>query len=66
MKLKSMIWNRRKKQTFNQNRIKKQEFKKIRRGFRTSGTTFCPPTFKSWGCQKDKRKSKKLKTYLNK
>ena len=23
-------------------------------------------TFESWGCQKDKKKSKKLKTYLNK
>ena len=26
--LKSMVWTRRKKETFNQNRIKKQEFKK--------------------------------------
>ena len=26
--LKSMIWSRRKKETFNQNRMKKQEFKK--------------------------------------
>ena len=26
------IWNRRKKETFNQNRMKKQEFKKVRRG----------------------------------
>ena len=24
------------------------------------------PTLETWGCQKDKRKSKKLKTYLNK
>ena len=30
--LKSTVWNRRKKQTVNQNRIKKQEFKKMRRG----------------------------------
>ena len=30
--LKSMVWSRRKKETFNQNRMKKQEFKKMRRG----------------------------------
>ena len=30
--LKSMVWTRRKKETFNQNRMKKQEFNKIRRG----------------------------------
>ena len=28
--LKSMVWTRRKKETFNQNRMKKQEFKKMR------------------------------------
>ena len=28
--LKPMIWNRRKKETFNKNRMKKQEFKKMR------------------------------------
>ena len=30
--LKSMVWTRRKKETFNQNRMKKEEFKKMRRG----------------------------------
>ena len=30
--LKSVVWTRRKKETFNQNRMKKQEFKKMRRG----------------------------------
>ena len=34
--LKSMVWTRRKKETFNQNRMKKQEFKKMRRGLGTS------------------------------
>ena len=29
--LKSTVWTRRKKETFNQNRMKKQEFKKMRR-----------------------------------
>ena len=37
--LKSMVWSRRQKETFNQNRMKKQEFKKMRRGLGTSRTT---------------------------
>ena len=32
--LKSMVWTRRKKETFNQNRMKKQEFKKNEEGLR--------------------------------
>ena len=32
--LKSTIWSRRKKETFNQNRMKKQEFKKNEEGLR--------------------------------
>ena len=48
-----------------QNRMKKQELKKMRRGLGTSVTTLNIPTSKSQGCQK-KRKSKKLKTYLKK
>ena len=39
---------------------------KMRRGLGISGTTLNIPTSKSSGCQKEKRKSKKLKTYLNK
>ena len=42
--LESMIWSRRKKETFNQNRMKKQEFKKMRRVLGTSGTTLNVPT----------------------
>ena len=64
--LKSMIWTRRKIYRFNQNRMKKQEFRKMRRGLGTSGTTLNIPTSKSQGCQKQKRKSKKLKTHLKK
>ena len=64
---KSTIWYRRKKQTFNLNRIKKQVFKKkMRRGLRTAETTLNVPTSESQGCPKEKRKSKKLKTYLKK
>ena len=39
---------------------------KMRRGLGTSRTTLNVPTSKSYGCQKMKGKSKKLKTYLNK
>ena len=40
--------------------------KKISRGLGTSGTTLNIPTSESQGHQKEKTKSKKLKTYLKK
>ena len=64
--LKSTVWTRRKEETSNQKRMKKQEFKKMRRGLGTSRTSLNVPTSESQGCQKEKRESKKLKTYLNK
>ena len=45
--LKSMVWSSRKKETFNQNRMKKQEFTKLRRGLETCGTTLNIPTSES-------------------
>ena len=45
--------------------MKKQEFKNMRRGLGTSGTTSNAPTSESQGCQKEKSKSKTLKTYFN-
>ena len=45
--LKSMVWTRRRKETFNQNRMKKQQFKKMKRCSGTSGTTLNTPTSKS-------------------
>ena len=45
---------------------KKQEFKKMRRGLGTNGTKLSIQISISWGCHKEKRKSKKLKTYLKK
>ena len=42
--LRSTLWSRRKKETFNQNRMKAQEFKKIRRGLGTSRITLNIPT----------------------
>ena len=38
--------------------------KKIRRGLGTSRTTLNIPTSESEGCQKEKRKNKKLQNYL--
>ena len=45
--LKSMVWTRRKKETSNQKRMKKQEFVKMRRGLGTSRTTLNMPTSES-------------------
>ena len=39
LELKSMVWTRRKKETSNQKRMKKQEFKKMRRALGTSRTS---------------------------
>ena len=45
--LKSTIWNKRKKQTFNWTRMKKQEFKKMKTGLGISGITLNIPTSES-------------------
>ena len=55
-----------KEETSNQKRMKKQEFRKMKRGLETSRTSLYVPTSELWGCQKEKRKNKKLKTYWNK
>ena len=64
--LKSTVWTIRKKETSNHNRMKEQEFGKMRRGLGTSGTILNAPRSKLYGCQNEKRKSKKLKTYMKK
>ena len=64
--LKSTVWTRRKKETFNENRMKKQEFKNQKRGLGTSRTSLNILISDSLGCQKENRKSKKLKAYLKK
>ena len=43
--------------------MKKQEFKKMKRGLGNSGTTINALTSELQGCQKEKNKSKKVKTY---
>ena len=55
-----------KEETSNQKRMKKQECKNMRRGLGTFRTSLNIPTSKTQGYQKEKRTSKKLKTYLNK
>ena len=42
--LKSTVWTRRKKETSNQKRMKKQELRKMRRGLGTSRTSLNVPT----------------------
>ena len=64
--LKSKVWTRRKKETSNQKRMKQQEFRKMRGSLGTSRTSLNVPTSELQGCQKEKRKNKILKTYLNK
>ena len=45
--LRSTVWTRTMKETFNQNRMKKREFKKMKRGLGTSGTTLNVSTSES-------------------
>ena len=42
--LKSTVWTRRKKDTPNQKKVKKHDFKKMRRGLGTSRTSLNVPT----------------------
>ena len=48
--LKLTVWTRRKKETFNWNRMKTQELKKMRRGLGTSRTTLNVPNH--WGARR--------------
>ena len=47
LEFESMVWTNRMKETSNQKRIKKQEFKKVRRGLGTSRTSLNIPTSES-------------------
>ena len=57
--LKSTVWTRRKKETFNQNRMKKEEFRKMRRGLGTSRTSLNIPTSESWGARRRRGRARK-------
>ena len=63
--LKSVIWNKSKKEASNWNRMKKQEFKKMKRFLNLWDNLKCS-NIRIIGVQKEKNNSKKLKTYLNK
>ena len=47
LELKSTVWTSRKKETSNQKRMKKQEFRKVRRSLGTSRTSLNIPTSES-------------------
>ena len=65
LRLISMVWTRRKKETSNQKRMKKQEFKNEER-LRNLQGIFKRSNIQIIGVPEGERKSKKLKTYLNK
>ena len=54
----STVWTRRKKETSNQKRMKKQEFKKMRRGLGTFRTTLKVPTFEYRGARRRRGKAR--------
>ena len=58
--LKSTVWTRRTKSTFNENRMKKQEFIKMRNLLEN----FKHSNIQIIGVPEEKRSSKKWKTYL--
>ena len=61
-----MVWTRRKKETSNQKRMKKQEFKKNEERLRNLQVIFTHSNILIIGVPGEKRKSKKLKFYLKK
>ena len=64
--LKSMVWTRRKKQTSNQKRMKKQEFKKNVERLRNLQDIFKHSNIRIIGVPEGEEKEQKLKTYLSK
>ena len=66
MRIKSMIYNIRKEKTTNPNNHKKKESKNMRIVSAASEPISRGLTFTSQGCEKEKRKSKKLEIYLKK
>ena len=64
--LKSTVWTRRKKETSNQKRMKKQQLGKNEERLRNLQDILKHSNIRILGGQKEKRKNKKLKTYLSK
>ena len=65
--LKSMVWTRRKKSTFNQNKNEETRIQKNEKRLRNLQDILKRSNIRIIGVkEKEKRKNKKLKTYLNK
>ena len=64
--LKSMVWTRRKKETSNQKRMKKHEFKKNEERLRNLQDILKRSNIRIIGVPEGEEKEQKLKTYLNK
>ena len=62
--LKSMVWRTRKKETFNENRMKKQDFKKNEERLGNLQDIFKCSNIQIIEVPEENRNSKKLKTYL--
>ena len=56
--LKSTVWTRRKKETSNQKRMKKQEFQKMKRGLGTYRTSLNVPTSEYRGTRRRRGRTK--------
>ena len=64
--LKATVWTRRKKETFNHNRMKIQEFRKMRRLLGTSRTNSNVPISKSQGVPEGEEEDKEIENLLEK
>ena len=66
LELRSTVWTRRKKETSTQKRMKKQKFKKNEERLRNLQDILKHSNIRIIGVPEEKRKKKKLKTYLSK
>ena len=64
--LKSRVWTRRKKETSNQKRMKKEEFKKNEERLRNLQDILKHSNIQIIGAPEGEQEQQKLKTYLNK
>ena len=64
--LKSTVWSRRKKKTFNQNRMKKQEYLKNEERLRKCWDNYKCSNIQMIGVPEGEEEEQKMKTYLKK
>ena len=65
-RLKSTVWSRRKKETFNQNRMKKQEFKKKEERLRNLWDNFKFSNFQIIGVPEGEEKDQEIENLFEK